>query len=89
MRPFFSQNMTRFTYLFFQLASHVPSSTWVLAYSTFQHGMSLKTLYHRLREVETSVLSVVKDDNGFVSVEGHYYLDEVLCGARTTTDCLI
>ena len=60
-----------FMFLSFQLASHVPSSTWVLAYSTFLHGTSLKTLYYRLREVETPVMLVVKDDNGFVSIEGH------------------
>jgi len=49
-----------------KLSDHVPSCTWVLAYSTFQHGMSLKTLYYRLREVDTPVLLVVKDDKGFV-----------------------
>ena len=53
--------------LSFQLAAHVPSCTWILVYSTFQHGMSLSTLYHRVREVETPVLLVVKDNNGFVS----------------------
>ena len=52
----------------FQLCDHVPSCTWILAYSTFQHGMSLKTLYYRLREVDTPVLLVVKDDKGYVSV---------------------
>ena len=30
--------------------------------------MSLKTLYYRLREVDTPVLLVVKDDKGFVSI---------------------
>ncbi|XP_068722913.1 solute carrier family 22 member 13-like isoform X2 [Montipora capricornis] len=49
-----------------KLASHVPSCTWILAYSTFQHGMSLSTLYNRLREVETPVLMVVKDNSGFI-----------------------
>ncbi len=66
-----SRHFTWVSLTYFQLASHVPSDTWVLAYSTFQHGMSLKTLYHRLREIETPVLLVVKDDNGFVSIEGH------------------
>ena len=37
--------------------------------------MSLKTLYHRLREVDTPVLLVVKDDKGYVSItKGHYTL---------------
>ncbi|XP_015763197.1 PREDICTED: solute carrier family 22 member 13-like [Acropora digitifera] len=49
-----------------KLAAHVPSCTWILVYSTFQHGMSLSTLYHRVREVETPVLLVVKDNNGFI-----------------------
>lgn len=30
--------------------------------------MSLKTLYYRLREVDSPVLLVVKDDKGFVSI---------------------
>jgi len=30
--------------------------------------MSLKTLYYRLREVDTPVLLVVKDDKGYVSI---------------------
>ena len=53
--------------IFFQLSRHVPSSTWILVYSTNQHGMSLNMLYHRLRDVETPVLLVVKDQEGFVS----------------------
>lgn len=49
-----------------KLSRHVPSSTWILVYSTNQHGMSLNMLYHRLRDVETPVLLVVKDQEGFV-----------------------
>ncbi|XP_027037262.1 organic cation transporter protein-like [Pocillopora damicornis] len=49
-----------------KLALNLQSTTWILAYSTFQHGMSLNTLYHRVREVETPVLLVVEDSNGFV-----------------------
>lgn len=49
-----------------KLACHLPSTTMVLAYSTFLHGMSLQTLYHRVRGVETPVLLVIEDSNGFV-----------------------
>ncbi|CAH3175648.1 unnamed protein product, partial [Porites lobata] len=48
------------------LSRHVPSSTWILVYGTNQHGMSLNMLYHRLRDVKTSVLLVVKAQEGFV-----------------------
>ena len=49
-----------------QLSEYVPSDTWILVYSTYRHGMSLKTLYNRFNDLETPVLIVVKDDNGFV-----------------------
>lgn len=35
--------------------------------------MSLNTLYHRVREVETPVLLVVEDSNGFVSIFCHFF----------------
>ena len=35
--------------------------------------MSLNMIYHRLRDLETPVLLVVKDQEGFVSVELYLY----------------
>ena len=49
-----------------QLNTNLPSRTighcWVLVYSTFQHGFSLKTLYRKMEFYDTPVLLVVMDD---------------------------
>ena len=50
-----------------QLSKRLPSSTWVLVYSTYLHGISLSTLYYRMRDFETPVLVVIKDSKGYVS----------------------
>lgn len=47
------------------LNSNLPSRTvghcWVLVYSTFQHGFSLKTLYRKMEYYDTPVLLIVMD----------------------------
>ena len=37
--------------------------TWHLAYSTSRHGFSLKSLYRKLRGIDSPVLLVIKDSN--------------------------
>ncbi|XP_052009489.1 nuclear receptor coactivator 7-like isoform X2 [Xyrauchen texanus] len=37
--------------------------TWQLSYSTDKHGASLKTLYRKLRTIESPVLILIKDHN--------------------------
>ncbi|XP_031571958.1 organic cation transporter protein-like [Actinia tenebrosa] len=49
-----------------KLSPHVPGTSWILLYSTYEHGISLKTLYHRMEEVETPVLVAVKDSQEYV-----------------------
>ena len=54
-----------------QLNNSLPPRTighcWVLVYSTFQHGFSLKTLYRKMEYYDTPVLLVVTDDTHQVS----------------------
>uniref|UniRef100_H2XX66 Oxidation resistance protein 1 n=1 Tax=Ciona intestinalis TaxID=7719 RepID=H2XX66_CIOIN len=58
---------------FFQLCRHIPARTigcaWKLLYSTFEHGMSLRTLYRKVTNKyheDTPVVIVVQDSNGHV-----------------------
>ncbi|XP_068706589.1 oxidation resistance protein 1-like isoform X1 [Montipora foliosa] len=44
------------------LPSRTVGHCWVLVYSTFQHGFSLKTLYRKMEFYDTPVLLVVTDD---------------------------
>ncbi|XP_012678286.2 nuclear receptor coactivator 7 [Clupea harengus] len=50
-----------------ELASELPPRTvgytWHLAYSTSRHGFSLKSLYRKLRGIDSPVLLVIKDSN--------------------------
>lgn len=59
-----------------QLNSNLPSRAighcWVLVYSTFQHGFSLKTLYRKMEFYDTPVLLVVMDDAHQVSTNTFY-----------------
>ncbi|XP_038824341.1 nuclear receptor coactivator 7-like isoform X2 [Salvelinus namaycush] len=46
-----------------RLPARVQGYPWRLAYSTVEHGTSLKTLYRSLLEVDSPVLLVIKDMN--------------------------
>ncbi|XP_078481137.1 oxidation resistance protein 1 [Ciona intestinalis] len=56
-----------------ELCRHIPARTigcaWKLLYSTFEHGMSLRTLYRKVTNKyheDTPVVIVVQDSNGHV-----------------------
>ncbi|XP_032219160.2 solute carrier family 22 member 15-like isoform X2 [Nematostella vectensis] len=49
-----------------KLSEFVPGNAWILLYSTFTHGISLKTLYYRLQDVQTPIMLVIKDSQGYV-----------------------
>lgn len=56
-----------------QLNRSLPSRTvghcWVLVYSTFQHGFSLKTLYRKMEYYDSPILLVVNDGEHQVSTK--------------------
>lgn len=49
-----------------QLSNYLPSEAigheWVLIYSTFVHGISLRTLYRNMADVDTAVVLLVQDE---------------------------
>ncbi|XP_076349686.1 oxidation resistance protein 1-like isoform X3 [Tachypleus tridentatus] len=53
-----------------ELAKHLPPRVegcpWILIYSSFKHGFSLKTLYREMAKFETPVILVVIDNEGTV-----------------------
>lgn len=59
--------------MFLQLCRHLPARCigcpWSLLYSTFEHGISLQTLYRRMnqRYEDSPAVVVVKDSNGQVT----------------------
>ena len=55
-----------------QLARHLPNSvvgcSWKLAYSTNVHGISLRTMYRNMREMDGPILMAVRDESQHVSI---------------------